>query len=252
MGEVPTKAVICALPLAPHLLSQMKLEKVAIITTELEPNQKLPFIYLANYKGQKLVIVDTLQENEDKYPEYYPILPIRVLVLAGISQFFIFSEAYSADPSLNPGDAFLYENYMPMNIVNPFIGKHTKDWGDRFLDITEIFTPESNAIAKKALAGVMTINSQNVMWVNPMKTYGDKAELRIALSLRLSTVVSNGMSQALTLHDMKKQFVAIGVVERNLNTDKRIGKEERKATMEKLINVLGVDLKGAEKKEEHH
>jgi len=86
----------------------------------------MPFIYLAEFNGKKVVIVDTLLENEDKYPEYFPILPIRALVLSGVTQFYVFAEAYSTEPSLHVGDAFLLENYMPLNTINPFIGKHFK------------------------------------------------------------------------------------------------------------------------------
>jgi hypothetical protein len=237
--------------MAPYILEQLKLEKVAVITTALEPSQKLPFIYLAEYKGQKVILMDTLQENEDKYPEFYPILPIRMLALSGVTQFYIISEAYAVDPSLKPGDAFLFENYMPMNVINPFIGRHHKDWGDRFLDVTEIFLPQNNGVVKSALSGVLPLPTHNVLWVNPIKTYADRAELRIAQSLRVTTVISNGMSQALTLHDMKKQFVAIGVVERNLHHEECLKKEQRKAVAEKLINVLNVELKPIEKKEVH-
>lgn len=251
-GTVPHKAILCSMTMAPHFLEQLKLEKVAIIKTVLTPNQKLPFIYQAEYKGQKVLVVDTLQENEDKYPEFYPILPIRTLVLSGVQQFYIITESFGVDPTLKVGEAFLFENFVPVNAINPFIGRHIKEWGDRFLDISFIFSHENIELIKKALGSEMKLATHNVMWTNPIKTFADAAELRIAQSLRLTGVVNKGMVQAFTLHDMKKPFVAIGIVQKNLHDEKEIQESERKEVAKKLINILGVELKGIEKKEEHH
>ena len=190
---------------------------------------------------------DALQVHEDKYPEFYPILPMRALILSGVKQFYIITEAYGVDPSLNPGDAFLVENYMPMNVISPFIGRHQEGWGDRFLDVTAIFKEDHNKLVKEKMDKVLPLSIRNILWTNPSKTYGDKAEIRIAQSLGLPAVITKGMVQAFVLHDMKKEFVTIGIVRRNLHDHKALTSAERKVLAEKLINILSIDLKPAVK-----
>lgn len=242
-GTVPEKAILCCSSMARFILKHAKLEKVVEITTELEPNQRLPYFYLAELNREKVVIVDELQICEDKYPEFYPILPLRALVLSGVKQSFIVSEAFSTDPLAKPGDTFLFENYMPMNIVNPFIGRHIKDWGKRFLDVSVIFDPEKNDIVINAMKGTLSMTTKNIIWVDAKKTYGDKAEILMAQRLKIPVISNKGMIPSLLFHDMDKDFVSIGVIERNLNCNTSINNQMRKEIAEKLIKVFALDLK---------
>lgn len=125
---MPEKAIICSLKLSPHFLCLVKIIKVAILTTDLSPSQKMPYIYLAEWKGIRVLIVDTFVQPEDKYLECFPILYIRALVISGVEKFFLFSEATAMDKSLQVGTPFLLDNYMPMNSINPFIGPHIKEY----------------------------------------------------------------------------------------------------------------------------
>jgi len=244
-GTIPEKAILCCSSMARYVLKLAKLEKVAIITTELQPNQKLPYFYLAELNGEKVIIVDELQVGEDKYPEFYPVLPLRALVLSGATQFFIVSEILSASPLIKPGEVLLYQNFMPMSPVNPFIGRHVEGWGDRFLDVTAIFKPEINEAVIKAMKDTMPIITENVVWVSPKKTYGDKAEIRIGQSLRVPIICAKGMVPALLFHDMKKNFVSIGITQWNLALKTSLTNDMRKDIASKLIKLFAVNLSAA-------
>lgn len=99
-------------------------------------------------------------------------------------------------------------------------------------------------MAKASLLKLLpVVSNSDVLWVNSAKTYVDKAELMIAQSLRVNAVVRCGMSQALTLHDMKKQFVFIGIVENNPHEAGKLKAGTINDLAAKLINVLEVDLK---------
>ena len=93
----------------------------------MDPSQKMPYIYVAEWNKQKIVIVDTLLQNEAKYAECFPILFLRALVVCGVKQFFMFAEATSTNPSMHVGNVFLFDNFMPLNVINPFIGRHHKE-----------------------------------------------------------------------------------------------------------------------------
>lgn len=244
-GTVPEKVVLSCLSMSRFILKLAKLEKVIEITTELQPNQKLPYFYLAELNGEKVVIVDELQTCEDKYPEFYPVLPLRALVLSGAKQFFIVSEAFSASPLLKPGHTFLFQNYMPMNIVNPFIGRHIKDWGDRFLDVSTIFDPKKNELVLNTMKTALPMTTENVIWVDSKKTYGDKAEIVMAQSLKIPVISSKGMISSFLFHDMKKDFVSIGVIQRNINYNTSMDNKTRKEIAEKLTKAFALDIKTA-------
>ena len=109
---------------AQHFLKLAKLLKVAVFKTDLTPSQKMPYVYLAEVEGKKVLIVDTIVVNEDKYPESFTVLYIRALVLSGVKQFYLVTPTTALDPTMRVGDAFLVSNFLPINPVNPFIGMH--------------------------------------------------------------------------------------------------------------------------------
>ncbi len=231
----------------PHFLKRLALRKVAVFLSELSPAQKMPCVYLAEWSGKEVLVMDTLLANEDRHPEYFPILPIRVLALSGVAQFFVFAEACAADPSFQVGDVFLPTNYMPISTISPFIGMHWGKWGYRFLDVTAIFSEENSKIVHAAMDKRIPLKSGPVMCVNPFKPFCDPAELSLAQSLRIPAVLGCGLSQALTLHDMHRTFAFFGVVDRSMVAlDSLLTNEAKDKIAEQLVNVLAADLKPRE------
>lgn len=111
-------------------------------------------------------------------------------------------------------------------------------WGDRFLDVTYIFV--QNEYVKEFMKPLIKLSNSQVLWVNNSKPYIGNAELKISQSLRIGAVIHSGIPQAITLHDMKKQFVFIGIVEEIPHSEQKIIKEQKSKLCEMLINVLAL------------
>jgi len=237
-GQIPEKAFVCYAAISMQLLPLVKLEKVATFNTEITSSFKLPSIYLADYKGHKLFIVDILQEGEDKYLELFPTLSMRVLILTGVKKFIMMAEVSGVDPDIKLGEVMLFENYIPINVISPLIGKYCKKWSEQFLDVAAIFNKERNEAVKKAFDNILPITSKNVAWVNSIKTYVDIAELKLGQGLRVPVITTQGMIQSLVAFDMKKEFITLGIIKQNLNSHTILSNTERKAIIEKLIDTL--------------
>ena len=109
--------------------------------------------------------------------------------------------------------------------------------------MTAIFSPVHNEkVIKKLAEQKIPITKVNCLWANSSKTFVDKAELVISQSLRVPAVVTNGIMQALTLHDMEKQFVFVGLIEKNVFSEDYVKADTKKIIAEKLIPILGLDL----------
>ena len=115
-------------------------------------------------------------------------------------------------------------------------------WGERFLDVTAIFADRHSDQVMAKLNGSINLTKKPVMQMNSMKTFMGEAELKMGQVLRMPAAVTCGIPPALTLHDMKMQFVLLGIVDALANQDVFLPSEAKAAIVAKLLPILNVDL----------
>lgn len=68
------------------------------------------------------------------------VLPIEILRRMGCEKVLLTNASGGINPALHAGDFVIIRDHLNLVGINPLIGPHVKDWGERFPDMTEVYT----------------------------------------------------------------------------------------------------------------
>ena len=68
------------------------------------------------------------------------VLPIEILRRMGCQTVLLTNASGGINPALRPGDFVIIRDHINLVGVNQFIGPHVEEWGERFPDMSEIYT----------------------------------------------------------------------------------------------------------------
>ena len=68
------------------------------------------------------------------------VLPVEILRRMGCAKLLLTNASGGINPALRPGDFVIIRDHINLVGVNPLIGPHVEEWGERFPDMTEVYT----------------------------------------------------------------------------------------------------------------
>ncbi len=118
-------------------------------------------------------------------------LPIRVLRLLGVENLILTNAAGGVNTAFHPGELMMITDYINLTGKSPLTGPNMNEFGPRFPDVSHVFTPDLQAVCRKA-AGEMdlTLREGVYCWM-PGPCYETPAEIRM---IRLLGADAVGMS----------------------------------------------------------
>ncbi len=95
------------------------------------------------------------------------ILPIEILRRMGCLTVLLTNAAGGINPALRPGDFVIIRDHINLVGLNPLIGPHRSEWGERFPDMSEVYQrhlaellhASANRLALRAMDGVYAYTS---------------------------------------------------------------------------------------------
>ena len=78
------------------------------------------------------------------------VLPVEMLRRLGGRKLLLTNAAGGINPALKAGDFVILRDHINTVGVHPLIGPHNPDWGARFPDMSEIYTPRLRAVLRAA------------------------------------------------------------------------------------------------------
>lgn len=75
-------------------------------------------------------------------------LPVRVLALLGVEVFVFCSAAGGLDTSMQAGRVMLLTDHINLTGDNPLIGPNVDAWGERFPDMSQVYDPQLQSLAR--------------------------------------------------------------------------------------------------------
>lgn len=95
------------------------------------------------------------------------VLPVEILRRMGCPKVLLTNASGGINPALRPGDFVIIRDHINLIGANPFIGPHVAVWGERFPDMTEVYTrrlaellhASANRLGLRAMDGVYAYNS---------------------------------------------------------------------------------------------
>jgi len=90
------------------------------------------------------------------------VLPVEILRRMGCERLLLTNASGGINPALRPGDFVIIRDHINLVGVNPLIGPHVAEWGERFPDMTEVYTrhlaellhASANRLELRAMDGV--------------------------------------------------------------------------------------------------
>ena len=90
------------------------------------------------------------------------VMPVELLRRMGCSTLLLTNASGGINPALRPGDFVIIRDHINLVGLNPLIGQHVPDWGERFPDMTEVYTrrlaellhASANRLGLRAMDGV--------------------------------------------------------------------------------------------------
>lgn len=68
------------------------------------------------------------------------VLPVEILRRMGCETLLLTNASGGINPALRPGDFVIIRDHINVVGLNPLIGAHRAEWGERFPDMTEVYT----------------------------------------------------------------------------------------------------------------
>ncbi len=139
-------------------------------------------------------------------------LPVRIMAALGVKTLIVTNASGGVNRNFTPGTLMLITDHINFSGANPLVGKHHPQFGDRFPDVTELYTP---ALRKqiRAMALERGIDLQQgvyMMFSGP--NYETPAEVRMAGIVGADAVGMSTVPEALVAAQAGMDVVGISCV----------------------------------------
>jgi purine-nucleoside phosphorylase len=108
---------------------------------------------------------------------------VRLMAALGVRTLIVTNAAGAVNANFTPGDFMLIQDHLNLMGVNPLIGKHYSEWGERFVDQTDTYSPELMARARGVAKAYNITLREGVYAGLTGPTYETPAEIRMLRTL---------------------------------------------------------------------
>lgn len=195
------------------------------ITIELEiPYSEIPGFPIATVEfhsgkliygkiGEKQVLV---MNGRFHYYEGYSMqqiaFPVRVMKLLGITKLFISNAAGCMNLDWRKGDLMLIRDHINLLPDNPLIGKNLEEFGPRFPDMSETYSPELRKKMKAIAAEASIVLHEGVYVAVTGPNLETAAEYRFLRKIGADAVGMSTIPEVITAHHAGIPVLAISVL----------------------------------------
>lgn len=124
--------------------------------------------------------------------------PIRVLHLLGAKALVLTNAAGGVNTDFVPGDIMLITDHIKLFGVSPLCGKNLLEFGPRFPDVSHIYTPALQTVAREAAQACDLPLREGVYMYFPGPQFETPAEVRVARVLGADAVGMSTVPEAIT------------------------------------------------------
>jgi len=148
--------------------------------------------------GRKVVCMSGRFHSYEGYTFEQLSIPVRVLKLLGVKKLIVTNAAGAVNESYNVGDIMIIKDHIKLFGSSPMCGKNVDEFGPRFFDVTNLYTPELREMAKKlAVDSGLTVH-EGVYFFFPGPQFETPAEIRAARILGGDAVGMSTVTETLT------------------------------------------------------
>lgn len=154
-------------------------------------------LVFAEINGKKIVMMQGRFHYYEGHPIQKVVFPIKVMKKLGVKTVILTNAAGGVNPAFNPSDLMIITDHINHMNVNPLIGPNDDEIGDRFPDMSEVYSPALVEITKKVAQkhGIDTQEGVYMAFTGP--SYETPAEVKMARVLGADAVGMSTVPEAI-------------------------------------------------------
>ena len=167
MGDVVENAIVISYKDIPHFKASTA------------PGHKGQLVF-GTLAGAKVAVMQGRMHHYEGYNYEEVSYAVRVLRLLGCDTLIVTNAAGCVNTSWNPGDLMLITDHIKIFMESPLRGENLSEFGVRFPDMSHLYTPALQEVARKAARGMGMELREGVYMYFPGPQYETPAEVRMA------------------------------------------------------------------------
>ena len=139
-------------------------------------------------------------------------LPIRAFGAMGVKKLALTNAAGAVNPEFKRGDFMLISDHINLMMISPLRGKHDKRLGERFPDMSEVYSREYRRIARETAAEIGLDLREGVYLALQGPNYETPAEIRMMRALGADAVGMSTVPEAIVAKQMGMTTLGVSLI----------------------------------------
>lgn len=162
--------------------------------------------------GKDVVCMSGRFHSYEGYDFEQLTIPIRVLKLLGVKTTILTNAAGAVNKAYGPGDIMIIHDHIKLTGHSPLRGPNIPEFGERFFDISQMYTPALRKLALECGEGIDLTLHEGVYMFFTGPQFETPAEIRAARVLGADAVGMSTVTEALTAAHCGMPLLALSVM----------------------------------------
>ena len=163
-------------------------------------------------EGKKLVCMSGRFHSYEGYDFEQLAIPVRLFKLLGVKQLIVTNAAGGVNERYRPGDIMVISDHIKLNGASPMRGKNLPEFGDRFFDVSRMYTPRLRELALRLAKDATLRVHEGVYFFMPGPQFETPAEIRAIRLLGGDAVGMSTVTEALTAAHCGIELLGFSVI----------------------------------------
>ena len=163
-------------------------------------------------EGKKLVCMSGRFHSYEGYDFEQLAIPVRLFKLLGVKQLIVTNAAGGVNEGYRPGDIMVISDHIKLNGASPMRGKNLPEFGDRFFNVSRMYTPRLRELALRLAKDTALRVHEGVYFFMPGPQFETPAEIRAIRLLGGDAVGMSTVTEALTAAHCGIELLGFSVI----------------------------------------
>lgn len=169
-------------------------------------------LILGELRGKKVVCMSGRFHYYEGYSFEELALPVRVFYLLGVKTLILTNSAGAVNKSYRPGDLMVIKDHIKLAQGSPVRGKNIPEFGPRFFDMTNAYTPKYRSLVKKLAEELDIRLHEGVYFYMSGPQFETPAEIELINILGGDAVGMSTVTEAITAAHCGMELIGISLM----------------------------------------
>lgn len=179
-------------------------------------------LVIGNLEGQTVITMQGRAHYYEGYSMAEVTLPVRVMKRLGVEILIVTNAAGAINPDYEPGDVMILSDHIAMIAMsgnNPLRGPNIEEFGPRFPDMSQPYTPELIKLAK-SIAKKENIDTHSGVYVSLSgPSFETPADLRFLRTIGADAVGMSTVPEVIVARHASMKVLGISGISNKANLD---------------------------------